>query len=551
MKSTAALCLAFLVVCTTYQAIAQSPPARLIPEKVNVDGKEISASSDRGLNLGPLPSNTVFQFHPSPVSELPDLRIRYKLDGYDTNWHDGGCYMFLEARFFNEAGDEVGQQDFKVTGESKGWKGSLADSAPVHRHETVTVPPQATRMLVVISSGGPPATIGVYAVASLTVANITSNSAPVALIKFPADHGLSSGTNATGWIRDGNVPSMAKIVTIGHSPPQEALAILDNNPTSHAEWHNILTSATTVAPGDHLILEWDEMFSMGVADLHAGSYRNLPKGHYIFRAAEFDMFGKPTGTEYAVPVVVSPPLWQAPWFWPICAFLAAAMMMGNWRYIAWRRVRNEMLRLKSQEALEKERLRIAQDIHDDLGARVTEISLASALAKKNAGSLDAANEDFDRISDMSRELVSSLYETVWAVNPENDNLDSLGTFLCQITNNLCKQTNLRCRLEMDELPRNVQVSSHVRHNIAKVVKEAVHNAVKHAHASEISLSLTFQKPELIICVKDNGIGFKIEENAAAGNGLRDIERRMDNVGGRCQIESHAGQGTSIRIQLNL
>ena len=73
--------------------------------------------------------------------------------------------------------------------------------------------------------------------------------------------------------------------------------------------------------------------------------------------------------------------------------------------------------------------------------------------------LDAANEDFDRISDMSRELVSSLYETVWAVNPENDNLDLLGTFLCQITNNLCKQTNLRCRLEMDELPLRASFKS--------------------------------------------------------------------------------------------
>jgi len=229
-----------------------------------------------------------------------------------------------------------------------------------------------------------------------------------------------------------------------------------------------------------------------------------------------------------------------------------AAVVGNWRYIAWRRVRREMLRLKNQQTLEKERLRIAQDIHDDLGARITEISLASALAKKSAALPEAAGADFDRISSMSRELVAALYETVWAVNPENDNLDSLGTYLCQITNHLCKQAQLPCRLEMDELPRNVQVSSQVRHNIVLAVREAAHNAIKHAGASEITLCMTFKKPELIICVSDNGVGFKAgEDELVAGNGLNNIKSRLANIGGRCQIESLIGRGTSIQMHLNL
>ena len=550
MKLIAVLCIAAWVVCSAPPALAQDPPDDLIVNRVTVDGKEIPISSNRGLNMGSLPSNIALHFGSPANLQLPDLRIRYKLDGYDTNWHDGRCYMFLAVRFYNETGDEVSQKEFRVADESDGWNGSLASSKPNHRRETMTVPPRTTRLLVVISSGGPPATIGVYAVAKLTVSKTGNDGAPLTLMEFPSAQ-RTNGTPAD-WIRDGNVPSMAKIVTIGHAPPQKALAILDNNPTSHAEWHNVLTTAPAVAPGDQILLEWDEMFSMGVADLHTAQYQKLPEGHYMFRVAEFDLFGKPAGAEYAVPVMVPPPLWQEPWFWPLCAIFVAAMVLGNWRYLEWRRVRNEMQSLKNQQVLGKERLRIAQDIHDDLGARITEISLASALAKKNAGSLDAANEDFDRISDMSRELVSALYETVWAVNPENDNLDALGSYLCQITNNLCKQTQIRCRLELDELPRNVQVSSQVRHNIAMVVKEAVHNVVKHAHASEMSLNMTFQKPELTICVKDNGIGFKVDEHeTTGGNGLRNMRRRTDNIGGRFQIESHAGQGTSIQIQLNL
>jgi len=551
MKYTAALCFAFLEICVAGGAMAQSTPDNLVIDKVNVDGREVPVGLKRGLNLGSLPSNTVIHFGASAGPELPDLRVRYKLDGYDTNWHDGGCYMFLTTRFFSETGDEVGQRDFKVTTDSKDWNGSFSSSTLVRRHETVTVPPRATHLVVVISSGGPPATIGVYAVANLSVSKIASNSPPIRLLGFPPDQESNWDTNAD-WIRDGNVPSMAKIVSVGNSPPHKALAILDNNPTSHAEWHNVQASAPVVAPGDRISLEWEEMFSMGVADLHTASYRDLPEGHYIFRVAEFDLFGKPTGAEYAVPLVVPPTLWREPWFWPLCAFLAATIAVANWRYIAWRRVRNEMSRLKSLQALEKERLRIAQDIHDDLGARITEISLASALAKKNAAVPGAASQDFDRICDMSRELVSALYETVWAVNPENDNLDSLGTYLCQITNNLCKQAQLPCRLEVDELPRNVSVSSQVRHNIAMIVKEAAHNALKHAHASEMTLRMTFRNRQLVVCIKDNGVGFKSGDcDSGQGNGLKNIRRRMENIGGQCQIDSQPRHGTSIEMRINL
>ena len=554
MKWNVALCFVCCVAHASDPIPAQSPPDYLLVNEVTVAGQAIAASRDHGFNLGSLPTNVAFHLGSPTNFRLPDERIRYKLDRYDSNWHDGNCFMFLAIRFFGEAGDQISQESFRVAGESAGWNGSLINSPLTHRREVVTAPARAARFLVVISSGGPPATIGVYVVANLTVAKISSNATPSILMEFPPNRSLNdeSNVNSPDWVRDGNVPSMARIVTIGRSPSQKALAILDNNPTSHAEWHNALDSAPVVAPGDRLLLEWNEMFSMGVADLHTAQFQKLPEGHFLLRVAEFDMFGRPTGIENSIPVLVPPSFWRQPWFWPSCAILVVAAVVGNWRYIAWRRVRREMLRLKNQQTLEKERLRIAQDIHDDLGARITEISLASALAKKSAALPEAAGADFDRISSMSRELVAALYETVWAVNPENDNLDSLGTYLCQITNHLCKQAQLPCRLEMDELPRNVQVSSQVRHNIVLAVREAAHNAIKHAGASEITLCMTFKKPELIICVSDNGVGFKAgEDELVAGNGLNNIKSRLANIGGRCQIESLIGRGTSIQMHLNL
>lgn len=545
-------CFAAWLLFADSSATAENLPEDVVVHDITVSHKNIPPGRD--INLGALPSDVVFRFGSLDNSRLPNSRVRCKLEGYDTNWHDSRCYMFLAVRFYNESGDEIGQPDFRVTGESAGWTGSLTDSALTHRREIVTAPPHAARFLVVISSGGPPATIGVYVVANLTVAKVRSNTAPATLMEFPPYHGFTDETNLNSheWVRDGNVPSMAKIVAVGRSPSQKALAILDDNPMSHAEWHNTLASVPPIAPGDQILLEWNEMFTMGVADLHAAQYPKLPEGHFLFRVAEFDLFNRPTGVESVARVIVPSPLWRQPWFWPLCAGLAIAIALGNWRYLVWRKVRREMVRLTNQQMLEKERLRIAQDIHDDLGARITEISLASAIAKKSPVLPEAASADFDRISNMSRELVAALYETVWAVNPENDNLDSLGTYLCQMTNHLCEFARIPCRLEINDLPGDVHVSSHVRHNIALAVKEAAHNAVRHSRASEIILRVTFAKPELTVCIKDNGVGFPVNEHdSVTGHSLSNIKRRMENIGGDCQIDSHIGQGTSVQMHLRL
>ncbi|HEY1789810.1 MAG TPA: ATP-binding protein [Verrucomicrobiae bacterium] len=527
----------------SHSAVAQGLPDDLIIKSVMVDGKNISVSQNRSLNLGARPGNISFHFGSPNSLRFPDLRIRYKLEGYDTDWRDDRGFMLLIAEFYDDAGDQISRQEFKVTGESAGWDGSLYSSPLTHRHEMVVAPPHASRLFVSISSAGPITTIGLYAVANLKVAKIPSNAAPIMLLEFPPDR---------GWYRGGTVPSMAKIVTVAHSPPQKALAILDNDSTGHAGWRNSGAAAPAVTPGDQIMLDWDEMFSMGVADQNVAQYQHLPEGHYLFRVGEFDLFGKPTGNENVLDVIVPPPIWQQPWSWALGALFVIAVALGNWRYLAWRKVHTEVLSLKNQQALEKERLRIAQDIHDDLGARITEISLVSALAQKNGASGEAASADFDQISKMSRDLVAALYETVWSVNPENDNLDSLGTYLCQITNHFCKQAQLRCRLEVDELPRNVQVSSQIRHNIAMAIKESAHNAIKHAGASEITLCVTYKKPELMICLSDNGVGFKPNTGeGATGHGLNNIRRRTAKIGARCQIESQPGKGTSVQVSIKL
>jgi len=238
------------------------------------------------------------------------------------------------------------------------------------------------------------------------------------------------------------------------------------------------------------------------------------------------------------------------WFWAAASASVLIMITAAWRYVVWRKMQHEMIRLRSERALENERLRIAQDLHDDFGARVTEISIASALAKKKPNLPETASADFDRISTLSRDLVTALYETVWAVNPENDNLDALVNYLCQMANHLCEQPQLPCRFRVMDLPSDIQVSSQTRHNIIMAAKEAIHNVIKHAHASELILAVSFENGSMIISVEDNGCGFEVMPDLG-GNGLTNMNRRLTDLGGTCEIRSQSGSGTKVIMWLKL
>lgn len=519
---------------------------------VTVGDRSIPIRGNHEVNLGASAVNIAFAFGPRTNTQPSPLRIRYRLEGVDSDWRDGDSDMFLTVRFFDASGDQIGQRQFPVSGESAGWNGSLATSPLTHRRETVIVPERATRLWIVISSAGPPSSVGVYVVANLAVFRVSSNTPPVGLMDSPFAREVGDQENRipNGWVRDGNHSSMAAIVTVGRNPTQRAFAVLDDDGNSHAEWHNIMEAAAPVTTGEQILIEWNEAFSIGLGSATSARYESLHEGIYRFSVAAFDIYGNPTGPSQSLAVLVPPPLWRTPWFWGASLAVVVVLGVGTWRYLASRRLQQEMLRLKNERALENERLRIAQDLHDDFGARVTEISIASALAKKKPGFPESASADFDRISTMSRELVAALYETVWAVNPENDNLDALGNFLCQMTNRLCEQAQLPCRLRMVELPPDIQVSSQMRHNVIMAAKEAVHNVVKHAAASELTLHVSFADELLTVAVQDNGRGFNPTERPA-GNGLVNMQRRLTDIGGTCVVESQPAAGTKVTMLLPL
>jgi signal transduction histidine kinase len=517
-------------------------------QSVNVNGKALYPSKTGKLNLGLSPRSISFGFGPVPKDAHPPLRLRGKLEGFDSDWHEGGAYMAMDVRFINEAGDQIEQKEFRVAGESAGWKGSLKTSPLTHRRETLIAPPEASRVWIVISSAGPPAAVGIYVVANLTLSK-TSDDLPAKILMQPfMEQSKPLASDPPGWTRDGTHTSMAKILDIGEKPTIRALAIEDDDLNAHAEWRNTKDSAPEIHPGDRLVVEWNEMYSIGAADFRSILYTTLPPQTYRFRVQGMGLMGTSDIAETSIAVYVPRPLWERSWFWGVTSFAILMMLLGALRYVSWQRMQKEVRQLKAQQALESERLRIARDIHDDLGARVTQISMVSATALLDPALSEKTRAELDQIKRESRELITALYETVWTVNPDYDDLDSLANYLCQMANHMCKQTPFRCRLQVAELPKDVKVSSQIRHNIAMVFKESLHNVIKHSGGSEVTLRLVFENNTLDIAVQDDGRGFDPGAQAT-GNGLSNMRQRMAELGGDFSIKSEPGKGTIARLRL--
>ncbi|HVE15271.1 MAG TPA: ATP-binding protein, partial [Chthoniobacterales bacterium] len=185
---------------------------------------------------------------------------------------------------------------------------------------------------------------------------------------------------------------------------------------------------------------------------------------------------------------------------------------------------------------------IARDLHDDLGARLSQISLTSSYAEGSAPTSET-KDSFRSITGLAQDLSTSLSETVWMLNPKNDNLESLADFLCRMLASLCKPTGIRCRIDVQPLPEDFPVSSDFRHHVSLATREAITNSLRHSGATEIWLHIKFNAPELIVHLTDNGKGLPAEPGA--GNGLTNMRQRAEALHGRFETEIPKNGGTRI------
>jgi signal transduction histidine kinase/ligand-binding sensor domain-containing protein len=285
-------------------------------------------------------------------------------------------------------------------------------------------------------------------------------------------------------------------------------------------------------------------------------YGPLQPGDYKFRVTACNNSGVWNETGASIELKQLPFFWQTWWFVLLAAFAAVAAISGTARYVATRHLRNKLERLKQQRTVERERERIAKDIHDDLGAGLTHIMLQSSLARR--GSQSEIQNDLTQISETARDLVRAMDEIVWAVNPENDTLDGLVTYVGKYVKDFSTATKLRCKLNLPPEAPAIAVSAETRHNLFLAIKEALNNVAKHSRATEVSFQLKVLPDAFAFVIKDNGVGFvpgaereisTSGERLSSGHGLPNLAQRLEQIGGQCSVASQPGKGTQIELKL--
>jgi signal transduction histidine kinase len=207
--------------------------------------------------------------------------------------------------------------------------------------------------------------------------------------------------------------------------------------------------------------------------------------------------------------------------------------------------------LEQRQAVEKERRRIAKDMHDQLGAGLTQVGLLGELARRDADQPGRAKIHASRICDLAREQAQTLDEIVWTVEPKNDVLNKLAAYIAVYAEQFFKAAAIRCRLDIPPGLPPQPLSAELRHNLFLAVKEGLNNIAKHAGASEVHIRFALNDSNLQIGIEDNGAGFAVNGADGFGNGLSNMKHRIEEIGGHFSLSSEPAKGTRLRFEVPL
>jgi signal transduction histidine kinase len=216
-----------------------------------------------------------------------------------------------------------------------------------------------------------------------------------------------------------------------------------------------------------------------------------------------------------------------------------------------RRWQRRLKRVQLQLTVETERSRIAQDIHDGVGANLTEIAWLAEVVEKEATNPQKVRAQASKISDTARQTVQSFEEIVWAVLPENDTLESLIEYMGRRVDEMFDGSEILYHFSApDQLP-HVTIAAEIRHSFYLACKEALHNVSKHSMATSVVVEVTVRNNQLCVLISDNGCGFAAAADGPAGNGLRNMRQRLRELSGEFNVQTGHGQGTRISMSIPL
>ncbi len=287
---------------------------------------------------------------------------------------------------------------------------------------------------------------------------------------------------------------------------------------------------------------WSDTSSQAVINLV-----NLAPGKYTLKAKAVFVNHHYPDSEVSYSFIIHPPWWQTLWFRLCLAVIAMLILVAITRGYYRRKMQKQKMLLEKQQAIEKERSRIATDMHDDLGAGLSTIRFLSEKVKRNTFS-DVTKDDIDKMQTASNDLIDKMNEIIWSMNEKNDSLEDLIFYTRSYAMEYCEDNNLDCSIHLPENIPSYVVSGEIRRNIFLTVKESLHNIVKHACAQHVDIIIDVND-SLDISIRDNGIGLQENHKTAGGNGLRNMRKRIESIGGN--IDMLNGDGITIALKVPL
>jgi len=287
-------------------------------------------------------------------------------------------------------------------------------------------------------------------------------------------------------------------------------------------------------------------------------YTKLPPGQYLFEVIARNNDGIWNNQGTSVELVLEPHFWQTWWFYSLLGMAATGSIAGTVRYITRQRMEKKLQQLEKQRAVEEERARIARDVHDELGAKLTSISFQGGIAKYSVGNPSEIVKQIEQMSESAREAVSSLHTIVWAVDSHNDSLEGLIGYISEQVGELFTESSIHCEVLVPETIPPLPLSAAVRHNLFLATMEAANNIAKHSNATQATIKFLLHPDTLEVVVSDNGKGFDAssldnprDKSKHSGNGLTNMRRRLTLIGGQCKINSEKNEGLTICFQVPL
>jgi signal transduction histidine kinase len=295
-----------------------------------------------------------------------------------------------------------------------------------------------------------------------------------------------------------------------------------------------------------------EMIEAGTR--RSAQYSFLRPGNYTFHVTACNNDGVWNPQSASMAIRMLPHFYETWWFPSLVGLVAVGAVAGTVRQVVVRRMRRQLESVERQRALERDRARIAKDIHDDLGAGLTQITLLSELARREPS--EQAGPHLERISDSARKLTRTIDEIVWAVDPQHDTLNGLMDYLSAYTEDFLRTAGIRCRMDMPADLPDLHLAAELRYNLFLALKETLNNVVKHAQAQEVRLGLRLEPGDFTLTVEDDGRGFAAGgrdngERIVPGHGLPNLEKRLGSIGGQCSVLSVPGRGTRVEMKVRV